>query len=183
MEVETLAIPDVLLLHAPKRGDHRGFFSETYRQDVFERAGFDVRFVQDNYSFSAAKGVLRGMHWQTAPAPQAKLVRCLKGRILDVVVDIRTGSPTYGQHVIAELSDENWTQIYVPVGFAHGFCTLSENCEVFYKVTSLYAPQYEGGLKWDDPDLGIDWPIDRKSVTLSGRDKEWPPFKGFVSPF
>lgn len=183
MEIERLAIPDVLLLHAPKRGDHRGFFSETFRQDVFAEAGIDVRFLQDNFSFSAARGVVRGMHWQRAPQAQAKLVRCFRGAILDVVVDIRKGSPTYGQHVSAELSPDNWTQIYVPVGFAHGFCTLSENCEVFYKVTAPYAPECEGGLRWNDPGLGIDWPVSASGATLSARDLEWPDFDRFDSPF
>jgi dTDP-4-dehydrorhamnose 3,5-epimerase len=183
MKIERLAIPDVLLLHAPKRGDHRGFFSETFRQDVFDEAGVDVRFIQDNFSFSAAKGVVRGLHWQTAPAAQAKLVRCYRGAILDVVVDIRRGSPTYGQHVSAELSRDNWVQIYVPVGFAHGFCTLTEDCEVAYKVTAPYAPDCEGGLRWNDPALGISWPLDPANATLSQRDTEWPAFDGFVSPF
>jgi dTDP-4-dehydrorhamnose 3,5-epimerase len=183
MEVERLAIPDVLVLHAPKRGDHRGFFSETFRQDVFAREGVDVAFVQDHFSFSAARGVVRGMHWQTQPAAQAKLVRCFKGAILDVVVDIRKGSPTYGRHVSAELTADNWAQIFVPVGFAHGFCTLTENCEVFYKVTAPYAPQCEGGLRWNDPGLGIDWPIRPAEATLSARDLEWPDFKTFISPF
>lgn len=183
MDVERLAIPDVLVLHAPKRGDHRGFFSETFRQDVFAREGVDVRFVQDNFSFSAARGVVRGMHWQTQPAAQAKLVRCFKGAILDVVVDIRKGSPTYGRHVSAELSADNWAQIFVPVGFAHGFCTLTENCEVFYKVTAPYAPECEGGLRWNDPGLGIDWPVRPSEATLSARDLDWPDFATFASPF
>lgn len=183
MQIERLSIEDVFLVHAPRHGDERGFLSETFRTDMMEAAGVDIRFVQDNFSFSATKGVVRGLHWQTAPKAQAKLVRCLRGAILDVAVDIRKGSPTYGQHVTAELSRENWTQIFVPIGFAHGFCTLTEDCEVMYKVNAGYAPECEGGLMWNDPAIGIEWPITAEAATLSNRDLHWPSFEGFESPF
>ncbi|HRE43770.1 MAG TPA: dTDP-4-dehydrorhamnose 3,5-epimerase, partial [Terricaulis sp.] len=135
MQIETTAIADVLILKPKKFGDHRGFFSETFKHAALAEAGVNLNWVQDNHSFSAARGVVRGLHFQREPNPQAKLLRVTRGAILDVAVDIRKASPTYGQHVAVELSAENWSQLYVPVGFAHGFCTLTENTEVLYKVT------------------------------------------------
>jgi dTDP-4-dehydrorhamnose 3,5-epimerase len=183
MEIERTEIEGVLIIRPKKFGDHRGFFSETFKRAALEAEGVSVDWVQDNHSFSATRGVVRGLHYQCAPMAQAKLLRVTRGAVLDAVVDIRRGSRTYGRHVAVELSAENWAQIYVPVGFAHGFCTLSDNTEVLYKVNADYAPALEGGLLWNDPDLGIDWPINAGDATLSARDLEWPRFKDFASPF
>lgn len=183
MEIVRTDIPEVLLITAKKFGDDRGFFSEVFKNEALKAFGVDLNWMQDNHSFSAAKGVLRGLHFQTDPFAQDKLVRVTHGAVLDVAVDIRTGSPTYGKHVTAELSRDNWSQLLVPAGFAHGFCTLTPDTEVIYKVTAPYAPDNEGGLMWNDPDIGIDWPVTEAEVGLSGRDREWPAFKDFVSPF
>jgi dTDP-4-dehydrorhamnose 3,5-epimerase len=176
MEFVATAIPDVKVLAPKKFGDHRGFFSEVFRKDAFARAGIDSEFVQDNHSLSASAGVVRGLHWQVGANAQDKLVRVLKGAILDVAVDIRRTSPTYGKHVAIELSDENWKQIFVPVGFAHGFVTLAPNTEVVYKVTSYYSPADERGVRWNDPKLGIDWRVGPNDATLSERDEKHPLF-------
>jgi dTDP-4-dehydrorhamnose 3,5-epimerase len=183
MQIERTALEGVLIIRPKKHGDHRGFFSETFRHSALQAEGVVVDWAQDNHSFSAVRGVVRGLHFQRAPKAQAKLLRVTRGAVFDVAVDIRQGSPSYGRHVAVELSAENWTQIYVPAGFAHGFCTLSENTEVLYKVSSEYAPELEGGLVWNDPDLGIVWPIAAEDATLSPRDRDWPPFKDFASPF
>lgn len=174
MHVETLSIPDVLLLTASRRSDARGFFSETFRVDVLAPFGINRAFVQDNHVRSTQKGVLRGLHFQTAPHAQGKLVRCTRGSILDVAVDIRRGSPTYGRHVAAELSADNWSQLWVPPGFAHGYLTLEDDCEVIYKVTDYYAPECDRGIAWDDPALGIDWRISAAEVVLSDKDQKQP---------
>jgi dTDP-4-dehydrorhamnose 3,5-epimerase len=176
MQVIETAIPAVKILVPKKHGDHRGFFSETYSQKTLHEVGIDSVFVQDNHSLSAEKGVVRGLHWQIAPMAQDKLLRVVKGAILDVAVDIRRGSPTFGKHVTAILSAENWHQIFVPIGFAHGFTTLEPNTEVLYKVTTYYSPQHERGIRWNDPKLGIDWGIDGSRATLSKRDTEHPMF-------
>jgi len=173
MEVTRLAIPEVCVLTPKKHGDHRGFFSETYSKRAFAEAGIDVDFVQDNHSLSAEPGTLRGLHFQVPPQAQAKLLRVVRGAVFDVAVDLRQGSPSYGQHVTAEISAEAWNQIYIPAGFAHGFCTLEPDTEVLYKVTGFYAPEAEQGLLWNDPDLGIAWPKGAGKV-LSGRDEAWP---------
>jgi dTDP-4-dehydrorhamnose 3,5-epimerase len=183
MQIAPAAIADVLIIRPKKFGDHRGFFSETFRQSALRDAGVDVAWIQDNHSFSTSRGVVRGLHFQRAPTAQAKLLRVTRGAILDVAVDIRKASPTYGRHLAVELSAENWVQIYVPVGFAHGFCTLTEDTEVLYKVTADYSPGDEGGVSWNDPDLGIEWPLKAAEATLSARDLEWPRFRDFVSPF
>jgi dTDP-4-dehydrorhamnose 3,5-epimerase len=172
--VQTFEIEGLLLFTPKKFKDERGFFSETYSKKNLASLGFEKDFVQDNQSFSTEKGVVRGLHFQTRPYAQDKLVRVIQGRILDVAVDIRTGSPTYGQHVAVELSAQNWQQFLIPVGFAHGFCTLEANTEVFYKVTNPYAPEYDKGLAFDDPALAIDWGIDRKEATLSKKDRNLP---------
>ena len=183
MEVIETAIPDVKLLVPTKHGDHRGFFSETYNKQMMLEAGIDLDFVQDNHSMSADRGVLRGLHYQSPPFGQDKLVRVTKGSVLDVAVDLRKSSPTYGQHITAELSAENWTQILVPIGFAHGFVTLEPDTEVIYKVTNYYAPDNDGGLLWSDPDVGVDWPIDKADLTLSDKDKVQPLLKDLPTIF
>ena len=174
MKIDRLAIEDLLLVTPTKHGDPRGFFSETFRADVFAHHGVDAPFVQDNHAFSSQKGVLRGLHFQVPPHPQGKLVRCIRGAILDVGVDIRMGSPSYGRHVAVELSAANWRQLWVPPGFAHGYVTLQDDCEVVYKTTDYYAPEYDRGIAWDDPALGIDWPLSADAVILSERDKRHP---------
>jgi dTDP-4-dehydrorhamnose 3,5-epimerase len=183
IEVIATALDGVTIIEPVKHGDHRGFFSETYKQSVFAAHGLPTDFVQDNHSFSAAKHVFRGLHYQTAPQAQGKLVRVIAGAVLDVVVDIRRGSPTYGAHVAVELSAQNWRQIWVPPGFAHGFLTLTENTQALYKVTTEYAPALEGGLRFDDPALGIDWGIDPANAITTARDRAWPDFADFQSPF
>jgi dTDP-4-dehydrorhamnose 3,5-epimerase len=181
--IRRLAIPDVLLITPPKHGDARGFFSETYKARELAEAGFTPPFVQDNHSCSGARGTVRGLHFQAPPRAQDKLIRVVRGAIYDVAVDIRRGSPTYGRHVAAELSAENWSQLLIPAGFAHGFQTLTETAEVLYKVSDDYAPETEQGLLWDDPDLGIDWPIGREAAFINGRDAAWPGLAELRSPF
>jgi dTDP-4-dehydrorhamnose 3,5-epimerase len=174
MEVTRLAIPDLLLITPPRFGDARGFFSETYNQERFAKIGITAPFVQDNHSLSARVGTIRGLHFQIPPRAQDKLIRVSRGAILDVAVDIRHGSPTFGQAVSAVLSAENWSQLWIPKGFAHGFCTLEPDTEVIYKVTDLYDPQCDRGLAWDDPALKIDWLAAPGEVTLSEKDKNHP---------
>jgi dTDP-4-dehydrorhamnose 3,5-epimerase len=176
MQVKETEIPAVKLIVPRKFGDHRGFFSETYNRKVLSDAGINLDFVQDNHSLSAQKGVLRGLHFQTPPFAQDKLVRVTRGRIFDVAVDIRRDSPTFGRHVAAELSAENWMQILAPIGFAHGFVTLEPDTEVVYKVTNYYAPAHDRGILWNDPDLGIRWPVSAEDVILSDKDKAQPRF-------
>ncbi len=174
MKVERLAIPDVILVTPPKFGDSRGFFSETFNAARFAAAGIEAPFVQDNQSLSAAKGTIRGLHCQVAPNVQGKLVRVLRGAIWDVAVDIRRGSPTYGQHVAAVLSAENWSQLWVPEGFLHGFCTIEPDTEVVYKVTAPYDPAAERGVIWNDPALALPWPVAAGEAKLSGKDEKLP---------
>lgn len=174
LSVEDTAIPAVKIVTPKKFGDHRGFFSETWSRKAFADAGIDLDFVQDNQSLSAPVGTLRGLHFQSAPFAQDKLVRVTRGRILDVAVDIRTSSPSFGKHVAVELSAENWKQLLVPVGFAHGFVTLEPDTEVLYKVTAPYAPQNDHGLAFDDPALGIDWQLPLSGLTLSDKDRKHP---------
>jgi dTDP-4-dehydrorhamnose 3,5-epimerase len=171
MKIETLAIPDVKLITPGIMRDHRGFFSETFNGNAFRRAVANVDFVQDNHSLSRAKGVVRGLHFQIDPHPQGKLVRVTRGAVLDVAVDVRRGSPTHGRHVSAVLSADNWAQLWIPVGFAHGFCTLEADSEVLYKVTDYYAPECDRGLLFDDPDLGIEWPFPTAHAILSEKDR------------
>ncbi len=174
MKVETTQLEGVLILTPQKHEDDRGFFSEVYNARRLAEAGIEDRFVQDNHSLSRRPGTVRGLHFQIPPAPTAKLVRVVRGSILDVVVDIRVGSPSYGRHVAVELSSDNWRQIYVPVGFAHGFCTLTPDTEVVYKVTAHWSPEVDKGLAWDDPELGIDWPVDPEDAVLSEKDRRQP---------
>ncbi|MCR9222553.1 MAG: dTDP-4-dehydrorhamnose 3,5-epimerase [Hyphomonas sp.] len=183
MKFERQALPDVILVTPDRHGDARGFFSETFRANTYESAGIAGPFVQDNHAWSADAGVLRGLHFQVPPKAQAKLIRCTRGAILDVAVDLRRSSPTFGQHVSAQLSAENGQQLFVPEGFAHGYLTLTPDCVVVYKMTEYYAPEAEGGLAWDDPDLGIDWPLKDARPTLSTKDAELPGLASFDSPF
>src|SRR5207249_3105599 len=159
VEILSLGISGVKLVIPKIHRDARGFLSETYSRRTMDACGISTEFVQDNHSMSAEAGTLRGLHFQAPPHAQGKLVRALRGSIYDVAVDIRIGSPTFGQHVAAVLSAENWTQMWIPVGFAHGFCTLEPDTEVVYKVTDYYAPESDRGLKWDDTALGIEWPV------------------------
>ena len=174
MQIERFNIEDLLLILPAKRQDHRGFFSETYRNDVLTTAGLRAEFIQDNHVYSAERGVLRGLHFQIPPRAQGKLVRCTRGAILDVCVDIRKGSPTYGRHVAVELSAANWRQLWVPPGFAHGYLTLEAHCEVIYKVTEYWAPDCERGIAWNDPSLAIDWGISAMDVILADKDRVHP---------
>lgn len=174
MHVEQLAIPDVKLITPRIFRDERGFFSETFSARDLAEAGIAATFVQDNHSLSRAKGVVRGLHYQVAPRAQGKLVRVTRGAVLDVAVDIRSGSPTYGRHVATVLSAENWRQLWLPSGFAHGFCTLEPDTEVQYKVTEYYAPECDRGILWNDPALGINWPIAVDSAILSDKDRKHP---------
>ena len=174
MLIESLSIPEVRVITPKKHGDSRGFFSETYNKAALSDLGVDLDFVQDNHSKSTQVGVLRGLHFQIAPAAQDKLVRVVSGRIFDVAVDIRHGSPTFGKWVGTEISAEAWNQLLVPVGFAHGFVTLEPNTEVIYKVTAPYAPDCDKGMAWDDPSVGIDWPLDGIAPTLSEKDRTHP---------
>lgn len=177
MQVEETAIPAVKIVTPKKHGDGRGFFSEVYNKSAWENAGLRFEFVQDNHSFSAAVGTLRGLHFQTPPFAQDKLLRVARGRILDVAVDIRRSSPTFGRHVAVELSAANWRQLLVPIGFAHGFVTLEPDAEVLYKTTAGYSPANDRGVAWDDPDLGIPWPLSPAGAVLSDKDKRWPRLK------
>jgi len=177
----------VQLILAHRFSDNRGWFAEVYSELAFEKLGISCRFVQDNHSLSLPKHTLRGLHFQIPPHVQDKLVRCVRGAIFDVAVDIRKGSPTYGQWVGAELSAENGHQLFIPIGFAHGFLTLEDNCEVTYKCSDTYAPDCDGGIRWDDPALGtggIDWPMPAGTVPeLSAKDAVQPLLADFDSPF
>ncbi len=174
MKVEPLAIPEVLLLTPPRFGDSRGWFSETFNAARMAEAGVGPGFVQDNQSLSARPGTVRGLHFQIAPSAQGKLVRVLRGAVWDVAVDIRHGSPSFGRHAGATLSAENGAQLWVPPGFAHGFCTLEADTEVFYKVTAAYDRAAERGIAWDDPDLDLPWPLPPDGAALSDKDRELP---------
>jgi len=172
------------VLVSPRRfGDHRGFFLETYASANFAELGLPDVFVQDNHSLSAQTGTVRGIHFQSPPHAQAKLVRVLRGAIIDVAVDLRRSSDTYGQHVAVELSADNAYQLYVPAGFGHAFCTILPDTEVAYKVTDLYAPQCDMNLLWNDPDLGIAWPVSPEHAQLSDKDRKAPLFRDFQSCF
>ncbi len=183
MQVEATAIPQLRIFTPQRHRDSRGFFSEVYNRRAFAEVGVDLEFVQDNQSQSRGVGTLRGLHFQRPPFAQAKLVRVLRGRIYDVAVDIRVGSPTYGQWVGVELSAENFRQLLIPVGFLHGFVTLTPETEVFYKVTAPYSAGHDGGVAWDDPDIGIDWPPEAVHPMLSARDARQPRLRDIDNPF
>ena len=182
MKMLNSKLPSVKLLIPDRYGDHRGFFAETYSYRVFAELRIDNDFVQDNHSVSAAEGTVRGLHFQAPPHAQSKLVRCGRGAIFDVAVDIRRGSPTFGQWIGEVLSEENGKQLLVPEGFAHGFVTLEPNSEIVYKCSDYYAPETEGSLRWDDPDIGIEWPLNIDPV-LSEKDARAPFLADFESPF
>ncbi len=172
----------VQLIHPRRFGDSRGWFTEVHSVPAFEKLGIDCTFVQDNHSYSEPAFTLRGLHFQTPPRGQDKLVRCIRGRIFDIAVDIRKGSPTYGQWVGAELTAENGDQLFIPIGFAHGFVTLEPDCEVTYKCSDTYAPDHDGGIRWDS--VGIDWPMPTGTrPELSDKDKVQPLLADFDSPF
>ena len=183
IELEETAIPDVKVLRPKRFGDSRGYFSETYNKQALAKAGIDFDAIQDNESLSAAAGTIRGLHFQKPDAAQAKLVRVLSGSIFDVAVDLRRGSPSYGQHVGVTLTADDWTQILIPKGFAHGFCTLTPDTRVFYKVDAYYSQALDAGLIWNDADLAIDWQVSPDKVTLSEKDGRLPRFSDFDSPF
>jgi len=173
----------VRVIQTHRASDARGWLSETFREKDLLSLGIDVRFVQDNHSFSRARGTLRGIHFQVPPHAQNKLVRCARGRIWDVAIDLRNGSSTFGQWVGAELSAENGRQLFIPIGFGHGFLTLEPDCEVIYKISDYYAPDCDQGIRWDDPDIAIDWPATGSPPHLSPRDMALPMLKDFDSPF
>ena len=177
-----LAIPEVIEVVPPKFGDNRGFFSEVFKRSAFEAEGVSIDWVQDNQSFSADKGTVRGLHYQAPPFAQDKLIRVLRGAIFDVAVDIRKGSPSYGKWVGLELSAERWNQLLVPAGFAHGFMTTEPNTEVMYKVSAPWSREHEGAILWNDPEIGIEWPEAGEAV-LSDKDKVAPPLAGHVPVF
>jgi dTDP-4-dehydrorhamnose 3,5-epimerase len=174
MIVEPTSIPDVKLIHTMRHGDERGFFCETFSRRELRKAGIVCEFVQDNHSLSRQRGVVRGLHFQIPPYEQDKLVRVTRGAILDVAVDLRHGSPTFGHHVSALIRADQATQLFVPGGFAHGFCTLEDDTEVLYKVSNYYSPAHDRGLRWDDPALGIDWPMTTEEAILSDKDRRHP---------
>jgi len=176
MMVRRLELDGLLEITPRKFGDDRGFFSETYNVKSFAEAGIDLTFVQDNHSFSVARGVVRGLHYQLPPFAQDKLVRVTRGAILDVAVDVRKSSPTFGKWVALEVSAEKWNQILVSKGFAHGFMTLVENTEVIYKVTNYYSPEHDRSIRFDDPTIGIDWPLPSSGAQLSDKDRKAPLF-------
>lgn len=183
MKIETTPIKDLLVIIPARHGDARGFFSESWQRARLEEHGIDADFVQDNHSFSTARGTLRGLHYQVPPRAQAKLVRCGRGRIWDVAVDVRYGSPTYGSWHAEELSFENGRQLFVPEGFLHGFVTLEPECEIVYKCTDVYVPQFDRAVRFDDPDIGISWPFATDEMTISDKDRNAPFLKVAGSPF
>jgi dTDP-4-dehydrorhamnose 3,5-epimerase len=174
MQIIATAIPEVKEIKPVRRLDPRGFFSEIFREELLRQSGIEVPFVQENHSLSVDRGVVRGLHYQTPPEGQAKLVRVSAGSILDVAVDIRHGSPTYGRHVAIVLTAAEGNQLFVPEGFAHGFCTLEPNTEVVYKVSRYYSPQHDLGMLWNDPSLGIAWPVGDSEALLSDKDRRQP---------
>lgn len=174
MLFDRLAVSGLFLITPRRHGDDRGWFSEVFRDDLFRAAVGDIAFVQHNRSYSRPRGTVRGLHFQLEPRAQGKLVRCLRGRVLDVAVDLRTSSPTYGQHVAVELSAANGHQLWIPAGFAHGFCTLEADCELGYMVTDYYSPEHDRGLRWNDPALGIAWPVSAEEAVLSQKDARQP---------
>ena len=183
MDIQTTAIPEVKVITPARFGDQRGFFSEVYNRRAFAEAGIDVTFVQDNHSYSAQRGTLRGFHFQRPPATQTKLVRVLRGAVIDVAVDCRVGSPTFGRHVMLELSAAAGNQVLCPKGFAHATLTMAPDTEVAYKVDAYYARKLDLGIRFDDPDLAIPWPIPAHLMVLSNKDHRLPRFRDLPAVF
>jgi dTDP-4-dehydrorhamnose 3,5-epimerase len=184
MEIIELAIPDVKILTPVRHRDDRGFFSEIYSRPTLAAAGIELDIVQENFAFSLQPNTVRGLHFQTPPFAQDKLVQVVRGAILDFAIDLRRNSPWYGQYVSAEISAENWQQILIPVGFAHGLITLEPDTAVQYKVSAPYSPEHDaGGIRWDDPDINIPWPIATAEAILSVKDAALPLLAEFDSPF
>jgi len=179
----TQKVPALRVLSPVRHRDERGFFSEVCREDALARAGIGCRFVQENHALSRAPWTVRGLHFQIGRVAQAKLIRCSRGSIFDVAVDIRRGSPSFGRYLATVLSEENWHQLYVPAGFAHGYCTLEPDTEVIYKVSAYYDPQSERGVAWDDPELGISWPASAEAAILTDRDRAWPRLRELADCF
>ena len=179
MQIEDTELAEVKIIRPKRHGDARGFFSEVWNSAAFAEAGLDLNFVQDNHVLNGPEGIIRGLHLQVDPDPQGKLVRCCRGAILDVAVDVRKDSPDFGRHVAVELSGENWAQLWVPPGFAHGYCTLTDGAEVLYKVTGRYNPTAERGIRFDDPDIGIAWPVSADEAVLSDKDRALPSLREF----
>ena len=174
MQVLGTDIADIKLLKPVRHVDSRGFFSEVFREDALQEHGIDIQFVQDNHSLSVNKGVVRGLHFQIPPSAQAKLLRVTAGSIFDVAVDIRWGSPSFGRHFAGVLSAADWNQILIPEGFAHGYCTLEPDTAVIYKVNAYYSPEHDRGLLWNDPALGIAWPVSANEALVSDKDRTHP---------
>jgi dTDP-4-dehydrorhamnose 3,5-epimerase len=182
-QITPTSLPDVVEITPERFSDERGFFSEVYNEAALKQAGIDCEFVQDNHSFSASNRVLRGLHFQSPPFAQAKLVRVTRGSVMDVAVDIRPRSPTFRQWARVEVSAKKWNQVYIPAGFAHGFVTLEPDTEVLYKVSAAYSVKHEHAIRYDDLALGIDWGVDLSKVILSDRDREAPLFSEIESGF
>ncbi|MGH6769844.1 MAG: dTDP-4-dehydrorhamnose 3,5-epimerase [Xanthobacteraceae bacterium] len=177
MDICRFDVAGPLVLRPQRFRDHRGFLSETFREEPFAAAVTPLRFVQENHVYSARAGTIRGIHFQVAPSSQGKLVRVTRGAVWDVAVDLRNGSPTFGHHVGVELTAENWDQFWVPIGFGHGYCTLEPDTEVIYKLTAPYDASCERAIAWDDPDLALPWPLAARSPVVSERDRHNPSFK------
>lgn len=183
MQIEDTGIPDVKIVTPPRFADDRGYFAEWYSRAKLAAAGIGIDFCQDNISLSARTGTLRGLHFQLPPAEQAKLVGVIRGRIFDVALDLRKGSPTYGRHVAVELSAKRGNQLLIPAGFAHGFCTLEPDTLIFYKVSSPFSAAQDSGIYWNDPSLGIDWPVKESEAILSEKDAKLPRLADTDLPF
>jgi dTDP-4-dehydrorhamnose 3,5-epimerase len=183
MHIEKTALQGVVILTPARHGDERGFFSESWNKARMEEAGLNYDFVQDNHSLSRAAGTVRGLHFQTPPHAQSKLIRCGQGALLDVAVDIRRGSPTFGQWVSVELSAQNGKQLLVPAGFLHGFATTLPDTEIIYKCTDYYAPECDAAVRYNDPDIGIDWALDTDMPLLSDKDRTAPTLSQIDTPF
>lgn len=177
VDVETTEIAEIKIVRPKRHGDDRGFFSEWYNRKALSAQGIAADFIQDNLALSVRKGTVRGLHFQSPPFAQTKLVGCVRGAVFDVAVDIRRGSPNFGRHVAVELSAANGWQLFIPAGFAHGYCTLEENSVLFYKVDAGYSPQHDAGVLWQDPDINVAWPVTQDAVQLSKKDMTLPRLK------
>jgi dTDP-4-dehydrorhamnose 3,5-epimerase len=174
MVVQDTLFPEVKVLVPPKHADERGFFSETYSRRRLAEAGIDLDFVQDNQAFSVRRGTIRGLHFQIPPFAQDKIVRVIRGSIFDVVLDVRRRSPTFGRFETFVLTASDWKQLFIPVGFAHGLCTLEPETEIMYKVSNFYSPAHDKGVRWNDPEIGIDWPVPSEEALISPKDRVLP---------